>query len=218
MIDLNKYQTIFFDCDGVILNSNQAKTDAFREVLKDYPSNAVDRFINYHQMNMGISRYGKFNHFFNKIYPVENSIQFIDQSVKYFSEITREKLLDCSIISGVKDLLLYFLEKKVECFLVTGGDQEEVRFIFKKRKLEIYFKGIFGSPTDKYRNLEIIKRDYQVGNSLYFGDSKIDLDVAEEFSLDFIYVSGVSEWVNGKEYCKDNGYSQIEDFTQIFRN
>ena len=35
-IDLSKYQTLIFDCDGVILNSNKIKTQAFYEVSKIY--------------------------------------------------------------------------------------------------------------------------------------------------------------------------------------
>ena len=215
MINFDIYQTVFFDCDGVVLNSNQTKTDAFRRTLKDYPSNLVDIFIDFHQMNMGISRYGKFHHFFNTIFSIENNHEIIKKSVKDFSLITREKLLDCKIIPGVEDLLSYLLDKKIQCFLVTGGDEEEVKFIFRKRKLEKYFKGIYGSPTDKYRNLEKIQEDHQIDNALFFGDSRIDLDVAEMFNLDFIFISGASEWIDGKKYCENNNYLQFKDFKEF---
>ena len=36
MIEISKYKSLIFDCDGVILNSNKIKTDAFRKVLKNF--------------------------------------------------------------------------------------------------------------------------------------------------------------------------------------
>ena len=34
MIEFSKYKSIIFDCDGVILNSNEIKTNAFKKSLK----------------------------------------------------------------------------------------------------------------------------------------------------------------------------------------
>ena len=45
MNNLNKYKSLIFDCDGVILNSNKIKTDAFRKVLNNFDQNAIDEFI-----------------------------------------------------------------------------------------------------------------------------------------------------------------------------
>ena len=63
MIEFNKYNSIIFDCDGVILNSNQIKTNAFRKVLKQFNNKAIDEFIQYHKDNGGISRYLTRNHY-----------------------------------------------------------------------------------------------------------------------------------------------------------
>ena len=46
---MKKYKSLIFDCDGVILNSNKIKTEAFRKILQKYNQNAVDEFINYHK-------------------------------------------------------------------------------------------------------------------------------------------------------------------------
>ena len=46
---MKKYKSLIFDCDGVILNSNQVKTNAFRKVFEKYNINAVDEFIKYHE-------------------------------------------------------------------------------------------------------------------------------------------------------------------------
>ena len=63
---MKRYKSLIFDCDGVILNSNKIKTEAFRKILKKYNQNAVYEFINYHKNNGGISRYIKIKEFLKK--------------------------------------------------------------------------------------------------------------------------------------------------------
>ena len=45
-MDFSKYNSFIFDCDGVILNSNEIKTNTFRKILRGYNKEAVDDFIN----------------------------------------------------------------------------------------------------------------------------------------------------------------------------
>ena len=33
--EMKRYKSLIFDCDGVILNSNKIKTEAFRKILKN---------------------------------------------------------------------------------------------------------------------------------------------------------------------------------------
>ena len=66
-IELSKYSTIIFDCDGVILNSNDIKTNAFYEIAKVYGHLPALELKNYHKINGGVSRYEKFNYLFTNI-------------------------------------------------------------------------------------------------------------------------------------------------------
>ena len=63
----NNQINLFFDCDGVILDSNSIKTKAFRETLNNEKEELVDLFIDYHQKNQGIDRFKKLDFFFNEI-------------------------------------------------------------------------------------------------------------------------------------------------------
>ena len=81
------YYSYIFDCDGVILDSNKLKTEAFREILIDERYEDIELFIEYHQLNQGINRYEKLNIFLNKskklritkqnIISSKNSLQFV---------------------------------------------------------------------------------------------------------------------------------------------
>jgi len=58
---LNEYQTLVFDCDGVVLNSNKIKTQAFYEAAKHFGHESAQALVDYPVANGGISRYAKFD-------------------------------------------------------------------------------------------------------------------------------------------------------------
>ena len=64
MIDIAKYDFFIFDCDGVILNSNNLKSKTFAEALAGEPPDLVAEFVEYHKNNGGISRYKKFWYYY----------------------------------------------------------------------------------------------------------------------------------------------------------
>ena len=66
---MKKYKSIIFDCDGVILNSNEIKTASFKKILVQFNRNAVNEFLNYHKNNGGVSRYIKIEYFLTSILP-----------------------------------------------------------------------------------------------------------------------------------------------------
>ena len=51
-----------FDCDGVITDTNDIKTDAFKHVAKKYLcKKAITKLLEFHGNNLGKSRWEKFN-------------------------------------------------------------------------------------------------------------------------------------------------------------
>ena len=48
---------LVFDCDGVILDSVPVKTRAFARLAEPYGEEARDRFVMYHTVHGGVSRY-----------------------------------------------------------------------------------------------------------------------------------------------------------------
>ena len=67
MLSINSYQVAVFDCDGVILDTNQVKSEAFAHALSDDPPELVRSFAQYHKESGWVSRYLKFEHYFKNI-------------------------------------------------------------------------------------------------------------------------------------------------------
>ena len=217
---MKKYSSLIFDCDGVILNSNQIKTDAFRTVFKKYNINAVDEFINYHKNNGGISRYVKIEEFLKNILPkyIKNrrfNEDELSKLLRSYSQQCKDSLLKCEV---TKDLsILRILSGNIPWLIVSGGDQFELREVFNKRGLTSFFNGgIFGSPEKK---IDIIKREIANGiiklPALMLGDSKLDHIAAKSNNIDFLFVYKWTDFKSYKDYCIFNSIKTIGSVSEI---
>lgn len=193
-LDASQYQTLVFDCDGVILNSNNVKTQAFYKVALPYGESAAQALVAYHVSHGGISRYKKFEFFLREVIGRkrvdENELRKL---LAGYAEDVWQGLLSCEVAEG-----LYRLREKCinsRWLVVSGGDQEELRQVFLKRRLDHLFDGgIFGSPDNKD---VILARELEQKNiarpAIFFGDSQYDYESARRAGLDFAFVSGWSE-------------------------
>ena len=64
-IDLAKYKTIVFDCDGVVLNSNKVKVQAYFDVAKRNGGSDAEAqaFVHHHVTKGSFPRNGKIEYY-----------------------------------------------------------------------------------------------------------------------------------------------------------
>tara|TARA_Y100001968_G_scaffold331251_1_gene385325 strand:+ start:915 stop:1586 length:672 start_codon:yes stop_codon:yes gene_type:complete len=222
MPEFSKYNSLIFDCDGVILNSNQIKTSSFRKILKGYNPDAIDDFIDYHKKNGGISRYIKLDYFLNHIAPKYSENH--KHNPKELSNLIKKYSIEC-IKSLCKSQVTQNLKEMRETtgdipwFVVSGGDQNELRKVFKQKKIYDYFTGgIFGSPEKK---IDILNREIKKRNidypALMFGDSKLDHTVACYHEIDFVFVYKWSDFKEYEDYCKKHSIKLIPYLSDFFK-
>lgn len=212
MINIKKYKSFVFDCDGVILDSNMIKTKAFKVATASYGNNASNALETYHLLNGGVSRYEKFNYFLTSICPVISKKKkelLLKNLLKAYSEETEKGLLNAEITYGLE--ILRSKTKNSSWSIVSGGDQKQLCSIFEHKKLvHLFDGGIFGSPDTK--NL-ILKRELVNKNiklpALFLGDTALDHKVSVANGLDFIFISAWTEFLSYKEYCLENSIKII---------
>jgi phosphoglycolate phosphatase-like HAD superfamily hydrolase len=212
------YQSYIFDCDGVLLNSNKIKTNAFYSVALKYGIIPAEKLRNYHVNNGGISRYKKIEYFIEDILGKKFDKREFDELVNEFAQVVKNELLSCELAAGLNE----FREKtkNSKWHIVSGGDQGELREVFNQRDLISKFDGgIFGSPDTKD---EILLREITNGNikkpAIFFGDSKYDYQVAVKASVDFIFISSWSEVDDWESFCRSYSlfhYSNLEEFSSF---
>lgn len=210
---LTSYRTLVFDCDGVVLDSNRVKTDAFYQAALPYGEAAAQALVAYHVANGGISRYAKFAWFLDEIVPAEVpgvTGPGLDALLSGYAGAVRKGLMTCAITPGLAALRQATSDAR--WLIVSGGDQAELREIFAARDLAPLFDGgIFGSPDTKDT---ILTREIAAGAivqpALFLGDSRYDHVAASRAGLDFVFVSGWSEFSGWSEYLRDNELPEVK--------
>jgi len=216
-MNLDQYQTLIFDCDGVILNSNKLKTQAFYQATLPYGESKAQAMVDYHVQNGGISRYCKFEYFLEQIMGVRIDPQELENLLITYAKFVREGLMGCEIAQGIHELRQ--ATSHARWLVVSGGDQAELRDIFVRRGLSSLFDGgIFGSPDSKD---EILLRELTSGNikqpAVFLGDSRYDHQAAVKARLDFIFVSAWTEFIDWKSYILPKDVVSVNSMIEIMK-
>ncbi|MBF0384964.1 MAG: HAD family hydrolase [Candidatus Omnitrophica bacterium] len=181
-----KIKSIVFDFDGVIFESVEAKTEAFRALFADYPDQLKD-IVQVHLDNGGTSRYRKFEIIFRAVLKKELTEKENKLLGERFTELCYEKVFNAEYVPGAYEFLEKYY-KKLLLFVATGTPHDEMLSIIKGRKMEKYFNGVFGSPTTKKEIIENVMSKYglEPDDLIFIGDSVNDYDAARETGLRFI--------------------------------
>lgn len=204
--DIRDYKTIVFDCDGVLLNSNKTKVQAYYNVAKRMggTDQQAQAFVDYHIAKGSYPRNGKIKYYLKEIVKKTETPELMQQYLDTFDQILDESLMECELADGFLELKAY--TKNTKWMVLSGGDQTGLRNIFQRRNLTQYFEcGIFGGPDIKE---DVLAREQANGNiqlpALFVGDSKYDHQASTGAGLDFIFLSGWTEVKDWQTYCRQH--------------
>ena len=205
-IDIKQYKSIVFDCDGVVLDSNVVKTEAYFRTAKNLGASDADAqaLVDYHVRLGGISRYHKFDYYLREILQQSATQEAIQILLDEFARELEVGLMHCEVAQGL--LALREITPDANWMILSGGDQQEIRTLFAKRNLQSLFDGgLFGSPDNKDT---VLAREKMNGNlqfpALFIGDSKYDYEAAIRAGLDFVFLRDWTEVADWRTYCEAN--------------
>ena len=205
-IEIQQYKSIVFDCDGVVLDSNVLKTEAYFRTAKNLGASdeEAQALVDYHVRLGGISRYHKFDYYLREILQKPATKEAIQVLLDEFGRELEIGLMQCEMAAGLE--VLRASTPNAKWSILSGGDQQELRKLFASRHIDHLFDGgIFGSPDNKD---EVLARKKSNGNlqfpALYIGDSKYDYEAATRAGLDFIFLSNWTEVADWQDFCSSN--------------
>jgi phosphoglycolate phosphatase-like HAD superfamily hydrolase len=201
-------ETVIFDFDGVVLDSNRLKTDAFGTVLAEagFSAGAVERFLAYQTRNFGRSRYLLFDDFLRDFAGDEMGDRDRDHLLAAFGRACVDGYGQVAETDGVRDLLDALRAVGARLFVASGSDQEELRGVVAARGLAAYFEDVLGSPMRKTDCVRAILQglgdpERVAGGAWFVGDAVADLQAAEDHSVPFVYLrrySNVQDLFDGE--------------------
>jgi len=186
---------VFFDFDGVIVDSANIKTAAFYELFLKFGEEKAKRVKEYHIKNQGVSRFEKFRSIFKNILRLQYSDLVEKKYSQAFSEIVLKKIVNADFIPGVLFFLEELKKKNIKIFLLSATPEDELKKICWEKDIDSYFYKIAGSPKSKVEHGKEIISDFNLAPKeiVFFGDSASDLQASRELGTQFIGVTHQSK-------------------------
>ena len=179
---------LFWDFDGVLMNSNTVRDRGFELVLMDYPIDQVKQLMDFHQANGGLSRYVKFRYFFQEVRGEEITDEEVQVWADKFSEIMLANLINKDLLIKETNDFVKANYQNYKMHIVSGSDGNELRKICKGVGINNYFRSIEGSPTPKKKLVADILQaeNYNLNESVLIGDSINDYEAAVVNNIGFL--------------------------------
>jgi len=181
-----KVKAVVFDFDGVIVESLDVKTEAFRLLFAEEPDH-VEQIVRLHVENMGVSRYDKFRTIYRDYLDRPLGDAEMSRLDARFSELVFERVVACELVAGARELLER-LASEQELYVASATPEEELRRIVEARDLTAFFTAVHGSPRTKAEIVrEILEgRGLSPEEVVFVGDAITDLQAARETGVGFV--------------------------------
>ena len=208
---LNKASVVFWDFDGVIKESTSIKSLAYEQMFSEYGSKILERVMEHHNKNGGVSRDLKFPFYFKEFVGIKLSSQAIEERCNEYSRLVVQKVIDAPWVPGVLD----YLKSKTyhqRFVLITGTPYLEIIEILTSLNILDCFQTIYGSPTSKIKALEQeIQSDTEVKDCLFIGDSPTDYESANAYDIPFL----LRETDENKKLFLNYSGPRLHDFRKL---
>jgi len=193
-----RYQTVFFDFDGVIADTNTLKKrNIHASVAKHLAPQPAAEFVSFFTANNGVPRE-------KKVYSRFDA-QTGRQILQDYARRNRESFERISTTPGFELFFQNCQQDGARTWVLSGGDAGEIRAILRRNGLD-QFDGILAGPDTKSEHLRRLEYPEP---ALFIGDSRHDHEVAKEFGLGFIFMSGYTQFAEWKEYFRKNKIDKI---------
>jgi phosphoglycolate phosphatase-like HAD superfamily hydrolase len=178
---------VIFDFDGVLVESVDVKTRAFAKMFEAEGPDIVEKVVDYHINNGGISRYEKFRYFYDHFLRRPMSEDRLDELGRQFSDLVVSEVVAAPWVKGAKEFLDRY-HSSLEMYVATGTPHEEIIEVVRRRRMGHYFNEVIGTPPAKE---EIICRivesvNFAADEIVMVGDAPQDLAGALAAGISFV--------------------------------
>ncbi len=184
----SQYSCVFFDFDGVIADSVDAKISAFGQLYAAFGDDVRQAVEDYQRAVPGETRFEKIPRFHTELLDVDLSPAEVQQWSDRLSDIVMEEVIKSAIMPAVHDVLAMLVRQKIPAHVVSGTPQDELEIIVQRKGLAPFFQTLRGSPEGKSSIVRsILARDgHAASRCLLIGDAMSDYNCAETCGLDFL--------------------------------
>ena len=180
-------RAIILDFDGVLLESESAKSATFEEVFKAYPTYSA-AMQEYNRAHSTLPRREKFEHCVSVIMGRAGDAATVDDMVRQFAELVVDRVERCDEVPGATAFLAEF-STRVPLYVSSVTPEQELRAVLDRRGWMSKFSGVFGDPpTPKVDAIQTVLRLQRLlpDDVVFIGDSPGDLRAAHTTGVEFV--------------------------------
>lgn len=209
-------KNILFDFDGVILDSMPIRDFGFRKIFKEYDNELVEKLIEYHNINGGLSRFVKIKYFYKELLGKSIDEKTILNYADKFSQIMKEELVKKKYLIQETVDFIQNNHKNYNFHIVSGSEEKELNYLCEKLGLSNYFITIGGSPTAKTKLVRgvLIKFKYKKSETILIGDSINDYEASKDNNIEFYGYNNLGLEENSKIYIKNFNNFNVNDLDE----
>lgn len=184
---MRDWRAIFFDFDGVIVESLDVKIEAFRRIYAPHGETVVKRAIDHYVHEAGVPRQLRFRHCHKQFLGRDLSDAEVQALSDRFGELVEDLVVACPAVPGAREFLEAFAPK-IPCFVVSATPDAELQRILDRRGLARFFAAAHGSPPDKVEVLSRIlaRRGWRGADTAMIGDGLADHRAATAHGIRFV--------------------------------
>lgn len=178
-------RAVILDFDGIVIESNALKTEAFASVFARFPEHAVD-MLAYHQRYVSESRYAKFTHLVTARLGRPADDPLIAELAESFSKEMLRLIDACPMVPGAAEFLSR-VAAAVPLYLASMTPQDELEMILRRRGFAASFTRVYGCPPWP-KALAIADILTVIGSAdgvVFVGDSAGDQRASRETGVEF---------------------------------
>lgn len=182
-----KISTILWDFDGVILDSTEAKSDAFFKLYLPFGTEFAERVREHHLQNGGMSRFEKIKLYHGQWLNIPATEELIAEWANKFSVLVLNQVLQSNPVAGLLELFNSNIGS-LHHYIITGTPQEEIEFILAQKAWNKWFKEVMGSPTKKDVWVQKLVEAGTIdpAESIFVGDAMADYQAANSAKIHFV--------------------------------
>lgn len=188
-------QALFFDFDGVVVDSAKIKTESFRILFQEYSGELIKKIVDHHVQNGGISRVEKIAYVHEHLLGKRLSDQELRKWSERYSRLVIEKVIEVDWIAGAEEFFAAGCAENVKVFVISGTPEDELCHILDARGMSPLFHERLGSPVKKPVHIRRLLSSYDLDPQacVFIGDALTDYNAARETGLHFVGIQGEVE-------------------------
>lgn len=183
---------VVFDFDGVLVDSNAVKRQAYNQIFSDFgpgASSAVEAIL---RADLEDDRFGIVRAILSALPnppSEENLDHLVAQQAERYNRICEEHAGTCPEVPGASEALSR-LARRHSLYVISATPQDPLRRIVGRRGWAAHFREVLGRPATKRENLgRVMQREGIDGRAIVFiGDGRRDLEAAREAGCRFVGV------------------------------